>query len=143
MSQAKINSFLVLSYITSLFYLHQIIILRKHPSILRLKYREINILVLDPLNKNLREVYTSFITEWEATTKTRIQFQYTISSICPLHNIHIQITDMTQNLSYLTSYLTNLWKIHSNRLIRLSRTHSQFLFHTDTDIISFQIIHHI
>lgn len=87
--------------------LHQIIILREHPSVLWLKDGSINIFALHPLDDCLGHIHASLITEWEATAKARIQFQHTVRTISPLHNVGIQVANVpqcgTRTLAYLLS----------------------------------------
>ena len=54
-------------------HLHQIIILSKHPPILRDKHRGINRIPFEPLNDSLREIHPSLITERETTANTGIR----------------------------------------------------------------------
>jgi hypothetical protein len=54
-------------------YLHQTIILSKHPPTLRDKHRGNNRIPFEPLNDSLREIHSSLITEWETATETEIR----------------------------------------------------------------------
>ena len=56
----------------SLLYLHQIVIFREHPAVIRHEHLMVKTLTLYHLNQRLREVYASLIAEWETATESRV-----------------------------------------------------------------------